>query len=150
MSAANNFMLLEPQIVALARAAVEGNTPAVHVLTSADLAGLKEQLQYTPAVHVIYQGFRVAQTRSDGRVAVLRHTWLVVAVVGTAHSIVSGATARADGGALLAQVCAALMGRKLDGAVRLLLPTDSPRAWSSPGFHYTPMAFAVDTHFSAT
>ena len=149
MSAANNFMQLEQQLVELVKAAVAGNTPAVHVLTAADLADVKEQLQRTPAVHVIHGGFKVLDSRSDGRMARLEHTWLLVAVVGTAHRIESGATARVEAGALLAQTLQAVMGRQLAGCNGPLLPAASPRAWSGAGFHYIPVAVTAETFFSA-
>lgn len=146
---ANNFMALEPQIVELVKGAVANHNPAVHVLTAADLAGVKEQLQHTPAIHVVHQGFTPGNVRSDGLKAELQHKWLVVAVVSNTHNIRSGATARSDAGALLAQVAAALMGRKLRHASTPLLPTKSPPAWNTAGFYYIPMAFDVHTFFSA-
>ncbi len=39
---ANNFMALEPRLVELVRQAVAGMSPAVHVLTTAELADVKE------------------------------------------------------------------------------------------------------------
>ena len=44
----NNFMALEPRLVELVRQAVKGMSPAVHVLTTAELADVKESAQRTP------------------------------------------------------------------------------------------------------
>ena len=76
---ANNFMALEPRLVELVRQAVEGMSPAVHVLTTAELADVKESAQRTPAVHVIYGGYRIAE--DIGTAWELDHTWYVVAAV---------------------------------------------------------------------
>ena len=38
----------------------EGMSPAVHVLTRADLAAVKESAQTTPPVHLTYGGYRLA------------------------------------------------------------------------------------------
>lgn len=76
----NDFSRLEDAIVAILKAAVTGLTPAVHVLTAADLAGVAEQRQRVPALHVISQGFAPAP-EVDPRLLRLTHTWYVVAAV---------------------------------------------------------------------
>ena len=38
---ANDFLALEPRLVELARQAVQGQSPAVHVLVAAQLAGMQ-------------------------------------------------------------------------------------------------------------
>lgn len=66
----NDFLAMEPLLVQIVRDAVAGQVPAVHVLTEADLKGVEEAKQFTPAVHVLYGGFTVADVRSDGRAAI--------------------------------------------------------------------------------
>ena len=65
-TAANDFLAVEPHIVARLQQALAGMSPAVQVLTGAELAGIKEAAQRTPAVHVIWGGFRLLETRTDG------------------------------------------------------------------------------------
>ena len=144
--ASNDFMALEPHLVALARAAVQGLRPVVHVLTSTDLADVKEAMQKHPAIHLIHRGFKPVQARSDGLTTLLRHTWLVVAVAKSSHG---QQTARADAGKLLAHVAARIAACRLPNTAGPLTIVDSPPAWGSAGFQYVPMAFAVDTFFHA-
>ncbi len=144
--ASHDFMALEPHLVALARAAVQGLRPVVHVLTSTDLADVKEAMQKHPAIHLIHRGFKPVQARSDGLATLLRHTWLVVAVAKSSHG---QQTARADAGKLLAHVAARMAACRLPNTAGPLTIVDSPPAWGSAGFQYVPMAFAVDTFFHA-
>lgn len=145
----NDFLAMEPLLVQIVRDAVAGQVPAVHVLTEADLKGVEEAKQFTPAVHVLYGGFTVADVRSDGRAAILRHTWLVVAVARSASGTRSGAQARADAGKLLARAGGALCGKRLPRANGAVVPVNGPKDWASTGFKYMPMAFAVETFFHA-
>ena len=101
----NDWMQLEPHLVALVRAAVQDLRPAVHVLTAAELADVKEQAQLTPAVHVIYGGFRI--TDSQRTAWQLTHTWYAVAAVRNVATVRSGQAARAQAGSLAARVLAA-------------------------------------------
>ena len=108
---ANNFLAPEPFIVARLKDALADLRPQVHVLTASDLALVKEESQPTPAVHVIWNGFRVADaSRPDGRAATLDHTWLIVAAVKNVRTLKTGEAARSEAGELAARAGAALMG----------------------------------------
>ena len=145
-AASNDFMALEPHLVELARAAGQGLRPVVHVLTSTDLADVKESMQKHPAIHIIHRGFRPVQTRSDGLVTQLRNTWMVVAVSKSSHG---QQTARAEAGKLLAHVAARMSACRLPNTAGPLTIADSPPAWGGAGFQYVPLAFSVDTFFHA-
>lgn len=70
----NNFLAAEPAIVQRLQDVLADLTPKVTVLTSADLAGVKEQGQTVPAVHVVWSGFRVQESpRTDGMVTDQAH-----------------------------------------------------------------------------
>ena len=141
----NDFMALEPHIVALVQKAVEGMKPAVHVLTAADLADVKEQAQKTPAVHVIYGGYVVAEDlRTAWR---LTHKWYAVAAVRNVAKQKSGQAARSDAGTLGALVTRALAGEGLPGAASTLTLVTPPAARYAAGFQYIPSAFEVETIF---
>ena len=141
----NDFMALEPHIVELVQKAVEGMVPAVHVLTAADLADVKEGGQKTPAIHVIYGGYSVAEDlRTAWR---LRHKWYVVAAVRNVASQRSGQAARSEAGALGARVAAALAGSALPGASQTMSLVTPPAARYAAGFQYLPSAFEVETVF---
>lgn len=142
---ANNFMGLEEHLVELVRQAVAGMSPAVHVLAAADLADVKESAQHTPAVHVIYGGYQVAE--AAGTRWRLLHRWYVVAAVRNVAKARSGQAARRGAGALAAHVTAALAGADLPGATRPLELITPPPARYSAGFQYIPSAFQVETIF---
>ena len=62
----NDFSALEDRIVELLKTAVAGMTPAVHVLTAAELEGVRENAQLTPALHVVSDGGSSPRTRGTG------------------------------------------------------------------------------------
>lgn len=147
---ANNFLEPEPHIVARLKEALADLQPAVHVLTAAELAGVKESAQHTPAVHVVWSGFRVAESRSDGKLARLDHTWLVVAAVRNVQGTRSGAAARAEAGDLAARAGAALMGFRPPNVAGPMRLTPAPAPGYSGGFMYLPLAFNLESIFKAT
>jgi hypothetical protein len=142
---ANNFLALEPHLVAAVKAVVAGISPAVHVLTAADLGDVKESAQRTPAVHLIYGGYRVAEDLATAWR--LEHTWYAVVVVKHVGAQRTGEAARAAAGPLLAQVVGALAGSSLPGATRPLALTTPPRAEYRAGVQYLPSAFMAETIF---
>ena len=81
---ANNFLAPEPFIVDRLKDALADLRPQVHVLTASDLALVKEESQPTPAVHVIWNGFRVADASRGGRTDGLQATQR-----GRAHALVA-------------------------------------------------------------
>lgn len=141
----NNFAALEDQIVALLKAAVAGVSPAVHVLTAPDLDAVRETAQFVPALHVIGNGFEPAD--SQYKVARLRHTWYVVAVVRNQAAQRSGLAARRDAGPLLARAMNALLSAPLAGAATLLEPVRAPRGVHRNGYFYLPSGWQVETVF---
>lgn len=144
----NNFLAMEPHLVALLEAAVAGISPAVHVLTAPDIVDVKERAQRTPAVHLIYAGYSVAE---DLRTAwKLEHTWYAVVVVRNVATQLSGAAARAEAGPLIARVINALGGASVPGASSVLALTTPPRAWYVAGLQHLPTAFTVETIFRKT
>ena len=142
---ANNFMALEPRLKELLEAAVQGLTPAVHVLTPADMAGVSEEKQRTPAVHLVYAGYRIAERKVN--IARLVHTWYVIAVTKNVATVKSGQAARADAGPLLALAVGALIGEQVAGASKPLELVTPPKPYYSTGFQYLPAAFEAETVF---
>jgi hypothetical protein len=141
----NNFLALEPLLVAAVLAAVAGISPAVHVLTAADLADVKESAQRTPAVHIIYGGYRVAEDLVTAwRLA---HTWYAVVAVRNVATQRSGEAARAAAGPLVALVMGALAGSSFAGLTRMLELTTPPRPEWRNGVQYLPSAFIAETIF---
>lgn len=150
VQAANDFLALERDLVERLKLMLAGLSPAVHVLTAADLADVSEANQPVPAVHVIYRGFRVLESRLDGRAAKLDHTWLAVTATRNVAGTRSGAAARRDASELMAKVGAALMGFRPPLASSALRLTPGPGPGYKAGYQYLPLAFLVETHFHAT
>lgn len=141
----NNWLALEPHLEQLLRSAVAGASPAVHVLTAADLADVKESAQKSPAVHLIYGGYRIAQ--DVGTAWRLVHKWFAVVVVRSAATQRTGKAARQAAGPMVAQVVGALIGANPPGATRPLTLVSPPAASYSGGYQYIPSAFEVETIF---
>ena len=142
----NDFSRLEDAIVAILKAAVTGLTPAVHVLTAADLAGVAEQRQRVPALHVISQGFAPAP-EVDPRLLRLTHTWYVVAAV---SNVATPRAARRAAGPLLGLAMGALLGEKLPGTTRPLQAVRAPAGAYSAGYFYLPSAWQAESAFRTT
>lgn len=144
-SQAADFMAIEPRLVDLVKQAVAGMSPAVHVLTAADLSSVQEAKQHTPAVHIIYGGYRIAQ--DIGLAWRLVHTWYAVTVVKSAAQVRSGAAGRQNAGQLAATVALALAGAAVDGAAEILTLISPPAPSYSAPYTYLPTAISVVTHF---
>lgn len=144
MNALDNLMLLEPQIMARLNEQLDGVIPKVHVLAAADLAGVTEATQVTPAVHVVYQNYRVVESRSDGTAARIEQTWLTIIATKNVKDTRSGAAARADAGLIAARVAKALMGFKPEAASKPLRLAQGPGAGFSNGYAYLPLAFVAE------
>lgn len=145
VSESNDFMSLEPHLVDLLRSAVYGMSPAVHVLTAAELADVQEARQPTPAVHLVYGGYRIDQ--DIGSAWRLVHTWYAVAVVRSAAQVRSGAVGRQNVGQLAAAVALALADARVPGAVGPLTLITPPSASYSAPYSYLPTAVQAVTHF---
>ena len=127
---------LEPVIVAR----IAENMPkGVKVFSAADLAGVREAAQHTPAVHVIYDGYRVVQ--ADGAVAEIETSWLTVLAVRNARAQKTGSAAREDAAKLVSSLYGSLAGWLPPGGVRELELANAPRPGFDAGFLYLPLAW---------
>lgn len=116
---------------------------SAQVFTAPDLAGVAEAKQVTPAVHVVYGGYRVTQEQGEGLIVELEQDWYTVVVVRNVRDIRSGAAAREDAGPLLARVFRGLTGHRLAPGWRRLRPTQPPRAGYSKGYGYYPLSWSL-------
>ena len=141
----DNLLLLEPELAARLKAVLADLSPAVHVLSQDDLAGVKEEQQLVPAVHVVYQGYRVTEaSRADGRAARIEQTWLAVVVTRNVANLKTADAARKQAGVLCVKVLAGLMGFKAASAAGPLKLATGPAGVFSKGFGYMPLAFTVE------
>lgn len=136
-----NFLSAEPLIVAR----LEAKVPGVKVFSAADLAGVAEAKQTTPALHVLFSGYRPTrqQEGSHGRIQEGEQTWFVVAAVRNLRSPQTGEHAREEAGPVLATVLAALQGWKPSTGHGPLELAPGARAGFKNGFGYFPLAFTT-------
>ena len=144
----NNFLEPEAHIVERLKSLLPAN---VHVLTAADLQTTKEESQPVPAVHVIWNGFRVRESRSDGRASKLAHEWLIVSTVRNVRSLKTGQDARREAGELAARAGAALMGFRPPNVSQPMQLAPAPGSgYSQAGYLYLPLAFEVESVFQSS
>lgn len=134
-----SFLALESALVERLKARLPAG---VHVLTAADLEGVTAGVQPTPAVHVVYRGYRVKQGADDGTYARIEQTWFAVVAVRNVQDVRSGLGARDVAGPLMSAVCQALMGWCPDQEPMRL--TTAPLPGFNGGHLYAPLAFLVD------
>lgn len=145
MDAQDTLFALEPLLLAQLEAKLANLTPRPKVLTAADLAGVSENQQFTPAVHLVYQGYRVVESpRADGTAARIEQDWLCIVATRSQKAIRAGDAARSEAGVLARRVCAAMMGFKPTPASKPLKIASGPNAGYSAGFQYLPLAFTAE------
>jgi len=133
---------LEPLLLERLQAALAGVRPAVHVLTAADLADVAEERQLVPAVHVLFGG--LSPKEAVGPDTRVECTWQTVVAVRNVAAQRKGATQRADAGALLQAVYAALSGWKPAGHSKPLELAPAAPGGHSNGFFYLPLAWRTE------
>lgn len=135
----DNYLSAESLIIERLRTQVTGVRA---VLSAADLAGVEEAKQVTPALHVLYDGDDLGDRAADGADGIVRQRWLVIVAVRNARGQASGAGAREVAGPIILQVLAALGGWQPDEEHGELVRIAAPRpAFSPGGFAYFPLAF---------
>ncbi len=113
------------------------------MLSAADLEGVAESAQVTPAVHVVFGGYRPTKASHDDRVVETEQTWQVVVAVKNLRSAKTGEHARETAGELCADVLAALQGWRPSPEHQPLSLAPGPRPGFSKGFAYFPLAFTT-------
>lgn len=144
MSNPENFLALEPLLVARLAEQLADLSPKVHVLTAVDLAAVTESTQITPAIHVIYNGHRVTESDSTGRKVRVEQTWLAVVATRNVRKLATGEAARGDAGRIAARVWQSLMGFKPVMLSKPLKLVNGPNGGFSAGFQYLPLAFVAE------
>jgi len=144
MNNPDNFLALEPLLVARLAEQLADMNPKVHVLTAVDLAAVTEATQVTPAIHVIYNGHRVTESDSTGRKVRVEQTWLAVVATRNMRQLANGEAARGDAGRIAARACLELMGFKPAMLSKPLRLVSGPNGGFSAGFQYLPLAFVAE------
>lgn len=138
-----SFLALESLLIERLRSAM----PDVRVFGAEDLQGVEERGQVTPALHVIFNGYRVTGNSPTGVRAEVEQSWLVVVVVrhdGSADQAAEAVKQRAapyvDG------VLGALMGYRISGVTPAPLPLkldSAPKPIYRKPFYYLPLAITT-------
>lgn len=131
----SGMLAIEPLLVERIRQVV--GVQGLKVITSAEMAGVKENAQPVPAVHVVYDGVSVREEK--GLVEIIER-WITFVAVRNLRSTRSGEDARQDAGPILDAVFAALLGWQPTG-VKPLLPASPPRPYFNAGYAYFPLAW---------
>ena len=113
------------------------------VLSAADLAGVDEASQITPALHVIYDGDKIVEMSAYGSARVAQG-WLVVVAVRNARDQRAGTAARSEAGPLAQQVLGALMGWVPSPRWGACKKTNGPKPLFTAGFFYLPLRFEME------
>lgn len=117
----------------------EGN-----VFSTADLAGVKEKSQITPALHVVLARYR-PKSSDGGSSSQWRETYFVIAVVKNARQNKGSEPIINEASTLLAETLAALDGWKCPGTTALVSAVDGPDPLITDSHGYFPLAFQTLT-----
>lgn len=139
-----DFWVLEAELLERLRACLAASRPGLHLLGAADLAGVTEERQLCPAVHVLYQGYQVKELNSRGNVARVQQTWLAVVATRNVRALKAGAEAGGLAGLLSGQVLQALMGWQPPSATKPLALAGAPSPRFAAGHQYLPLAFSTE------
>lgn len=132
------FMQLEQLLVARLRQCCPA---ARHVLVADDLDDVTKMAQRTPALHVLYGGYRPLDEGGNGKTAVIEQTWLIVCATRNAQQREGVTEKRARTADLVDQVLPALLGwRPLERGAPMHLDA-APKPLYSDGCTYLPLAF---------
>lgn len=136
----DNYLIAEQLIVERLTTRLRG---VKKVLAAADLAGVAESSQTTPAVHVVYQGYRPTQEKEDGATQQTEQTWLVVVAVRNVRDTRAATATREDAGPIMLDCLRALQGWLPSKEHSRLKLSTAPQAGYRAGFGYFPMAFTT-------
>lgn len=111
------------------------------VLSAADLAGVLEAAQQTPAAHVLYWGERLGDSTGRGRAQMSYQQWLIVIATRNASTQRTGEAARNEAGPLIDAMLSALQGWAPANGQPLQRIPGPKAAYTRGGFAYFPFLF---------
>jgi len=141
---------LDDEAEIITRIATEIGSDA-RIYSGDELAGIEERQQKTPAVHVLYDGYRPTQSLGGGNVQEIAHDWIMVVAVRNARqgSKDAGKALRDEAAPLLNKVLRSCMGFRCTGSSPLKMIA-APKPYYSDGFAYFPLAYENKTHHRST
>lgn len=134
---------LSPETAIEARLNEAGRLPdGWRVLVAANLEGVLEKNQPTPAVHVLFLGESEIQSEPGGRVVYITQLWGTVLVDRNLRDLQTYGSAREDLSPVIPQVLGSLMGWSPAEGFSALEPVRAPlRLQYRNGYAYFPYAF---------
>lgn len=142
----DDYLAAESAIVAQLKDRVAN----VHILSAAELAGVPQKGQVTPAVHVIYGGDQVPTASADrgysGKPQKVLQKWLAVIAVRNAGSQVTGEKQREQAGPIISQVIAALAGFEAGKGFGPMMRINAPAPAYNGTFAYFPLQFTTEVY----
>jgi len=136
-----SFLALEDLLIERLTSQLDGEIRAV--LRARDLAGVAEQRQVTPAVHVLYRGHRPGEQRGDGTIQRIEQQWMAVVAVRNVRDVRGGQGAREEAGPIVTAVLNALLGWRPNKWYSPLHLQPAPAAAWTEGFGYVPLLFST-------
>ena len=116
----------------------------VTVYSADELADIEENSQYTPAYHVVYNGY--TQPDDDTGIGILQlpQEWLVIVAVRNYTQTLRGQDKRIDADLLCDNVLENMVGYKLSTKHKELKLVSAPQALQNGAFAYYPFAFQTN------
>lgn len=144
---ADDYLAAQPLIIAVLEAAKIPTVKAV--LPARSLAGVTENKQITPAIHVLFGGESMPTSTDmrgvNAKPQVGYQTWWVVIAVNNVQNIREGQGARDEAGPMLRLAINALQGATLSTDFpRPLRRATAPAPKYNSGFAYFPLAFLLE------
>ncbi|HKJ94853.1 MAG TPA: hypothetical protein VKA32_04410 [Gammaproteobacteria bacterium] len=145
MAKVSDYLAVESALIAQIKAIEQGFKA---VLGAADLQGLQQRQQITPAAHVVYQGDDLPTGSQDrgvyGKPQRVMQRWIVAVAVRNVRGIRQGTAVREEAGPLMATLIEGLEGWQPPSPFRPLKRAPSPPPWFSEGFAYFPLLFTTE------
>lgn len=135
----DNLLAVEEAIEARLRAGLDAR---IHLLTAPDLAGVAEERQIVPAVHLLYGGMQPVTSQARALTGQFEQRWWTVVAVRNVSDPKRGKGARSEAGPILADVVRLLAGWRPDEDEELLRPIAPPGPAYHNGYAYFPLAWA--------
>ena len=140
----DNYLSAESLIVDRLKALVPEFGP--NVFSAADMEGVSEASQNTPAAHVLYYGDRVVEGQgrsSTGEVQCVDQVWYVVLAVRNVRDQITGQATRAEAGPLLKKTLKALQGWAPSVEHGPMKRSNGAAPGFKAGYIYIPLCFST-------
>lgn len=142
---------VEAAIVARLAATVKEAGTVKYVYDTREYGAVVEESQLTPALAVIYNGYRAGTELTRGAVQQVEILFLVVAITRSAVGTLRATGAKSEASDVFNAAMQALTGWKPGKGIKALQLEDAPGAgYSDAGFTYLPIAYSTSITYTPT